>query len=218
MSNRVFLFPILVLTILFTVSVCTSCSDSKKEKQEQELPEDSNPMVEELDETPDEAFLARLEGIEGNKLILLDLSTNEKKTYDYSDAKNEGQIKGSLTIGDTLSIFPENKSNKVVISVNTSEMSGRWFFDMQQHRGFRFEHQGAMSTINAGDISFTEWKLLNGKLYIYYLDLQQKATDRHQYKVEEADIKSLSRKNLIFQFIGKTYNCKRQIGLIKFGH
>lgn len=175
-------------------------------------------MVEELDEIPDEAFLARLEGVEGDNLILTNLSTNEKKTYNYCDAKQEGYIKGSLTVGDTLSIFPENKTNKVVISINTSEMSGRWFFDMKQHRGFRFEHQGTMSTINAGDKSFTEWKLLNGKLYIYYLELQQVATDRHQYKVEEVDIKSLDRKNLVFQFAGKTYNCKRQVGLIKFGH
>lgn len=173
-------------------------------------------MVEEYDNTPDEALLVALNGISGDVLSVTVLETGEQKTFSYREAKADGQIKGSLTVGDTLSIFPDNARNKVAISINVSELKGRWYFDMQQHRGFQFEPHGALSSINTSDISFREWKLLNGKLYIYYIDMQKVNHIRNEYLVEEAEILSLNKSSLSLQFKGQTLNCKRQVAVLKY--
>lgn len=213
MNCKHFCLLILSLTILLTVSSCMSCSDSKKDRGEGHK---INPMVEQLDETPDEAMLVRLDRVDGENIHVTDIESHEVSSFRYIDAQGNGKIKGSLTVGDTLSIFPHHQSQTVEICINTSEMSGRWFYDMQQHRGFRFEHLGALSSINADEVSFREWKLLNGKLYIYFVDMQQVAGDRHEFQVEQAEIISLSRNELVLQFHGRTLQCKRQVGVLKF--
>ena len=116
---------------------------------------------------------------------------------------------GTMKRGDTFSILPDNSSLTVTIAVNTTELKGRWFYDQQQHRGIDFNEGGGMSSINAENICFIEWKLLNGKMYIYYVDQQQLASDRHQYLVEEAYITALNTKELIIQFHGQRLKCLR---------
>ena len=201
-----------MLTILFAVSSCTSCSDSKKNHSKGDI----NPMVEELDTTPDSALIVRLDDITADSLYVMPRKTGIPTAYAYADAKAQGKIKGSLTKGNLYSIFPDSKTKNVLIAINTTEMSGQWFYDQNEHRGFRFEERGALSSINAKTISFREWKLLNGQLYIYYVDMQQAADDRHEYEVEEADILSLTKDELTLQFRGATLHCKRQTAPIKF--
>lgn len=168
-----------------------------------------NPMVAELDNTPDEAALATLLEIEPESIRLRLLESGEQKVFCYRDAKQGGNIKGSLTVGDTYSVYPGEASENLSVMINVSELEGRWFYDMEQHRGFEFGAQGGMSSINVEDLSFREWKLLNGKLYVYYLDLQMIAPERDEFLVEEAQIETLDKDNMVLRFRSNTYNCKR---------
>ena len=72
-----------------------------------------------------------------------------------------------------------------------------------------FNAGGGMTSINTGEIAFKEWKVLDGKIYFYYLEEQQITHDRNQYLVEEAQITELTQNNLTFVFLGKTYYCQR---------
>lgn len=210
------IFCITALTlILFVLGSCGQ--DKKKSESQSRNLSPVNEKVQELDETPDEAMLVTLTGIEGDSLKVKTLAGTEEKTYSMSEASQTSQIKGNLNVGDTLSVFPENSTKNIKICINVSELSGRWFYDMAQHRGFSFETKGAMSSINADNVAFKEWKLLNGKLYLYFVDMQQAADDRHQYLVEEAEIQTLSKENLEFSFHGNSYSCKRLTQVLKFG-
>jgi len=177
-----------------------------------------NPMVEELDNTPDYAELVTLLEVDGDSLLVQpDNDLEQPHAYAYREAEAAGQVKGTLTEGDLYSIFPDTKHRKVTICINVSELRGQWFYDMQQHRGMQFEERGGLSSINTERCSFREWKLLNGKLYLYYVDMQQVATDRHEFLVEEADILSLSAEELQLSFLDSTYTCRRQHGPVKLG-
>lgn len=214
MKNRLFYKLTIVLTFLLAVCTLPSCSDSKKKSSNQGL--EINPLVEELDKTRDEALLVALNGISGDVVSVTVLETGEQKTYSYRDAKEQGNVKGSLTIGDTLSVFPDNANDKIAVSINVSELRGRWYYDIQQHRGFQFESGGALSSINTTDVSFREWKLLNGKLYLYYIDMQKVNHIRNEYLIDEAEIISLNKESLSLQFRGQVLNCRRQLSVLKF--
>lgn len=209
MYSRLFCF----ITVSLAVLVLSSCGGDKNKPKGSPV----NEKVAELDETPDYAFLARLESSSSDSIVVTLIADNVKKSFCMTDARKDNMIKGSLSKGDTLSIFPENKTKNVKICINVSEMRGRWFYDGLHNHGLVFEPFGAMSSINAEDVCFKEWRLLNGKLYMYYIDMQQIIEDRSQYLVEEADIVSLTRENLVFNFVGRDYNCHRQHGVIKFG-
>lgn len=198
--------------------VLSSCSENKKPSGESRpTPSPVNGEVQKLDETPDEALLVSLNAVEGDSVKVTTIEGSETKTFSMSEASQLSQIKGSLNVGDTLSIFPENTTKNIKICINVSELKGRWFYDMSQHRGFIFDPRGAMSSINAETVSFKEWKLLNGKLYLYFVDMQQAADDRNQFAVEEAEILALSKDNLEFSFHGNSYSCKRMDQVLKFG-
>lgn len=168
-----------------------------------------NPKVQELDETPDEAFEAEMDNFTKDSIYVTIIKTGEHKTFDITHARAIGTLHGSIVKGDSYSIFPDNKQKAVQILINTSELRGRWFYDQQQHRGIDFNNIRGMSSINSEHICFREWKLLNGKMYIYYVGMQDIAGDRHQYNVEEANITELSKSKLTFTFLGKTYRCQR---------
>lgn len=205
MHSKFALGATIIIGILLAV---TSCG-GKKETEHKE-----NPMVRQLDDTPDSALFVMLEDVEDDSIIVTNLETGDIEAYYYKGAKVRGKIKGSLTKGDRFSIFPNRKEQSISIAINATELSGRWFYDMQQHRGLKFEERGSLSSINTSTIAFREWKLLNGKLYIYYVDMQQVADDRHEFSVEEAQIKYLSKDELKFHFIGKDFDCKREVGLL----
>lgn len=207
MHSRIALGWTIFLVYLLAV---TSCG-GKKETNPNE-----NPLVRQLDETPDSAIFVMLEDVEHDSIIVTNLESGELEAYAYRSAKRHGKIKGSLTKGDRLSIFPDLKQKSIKLAINATELSGQWFYDMQQHRGLQFEERGGLSSINTSTIAFREWKLLNGKLYIYYVDMQQVADDRHEFSVEEAQIKYLSKDELKMHFRGKDYDCKRQVEVIMF--
>lgn len=198
--------PVLIMSLL--LAACNGCSDSKKNGQQAgESP--INPMVEELDETPDEAFLVTLDNYDSDSMYVTTVRGHRKMSMAYRDAMDNGSFHGTMKKGDRYSVLPTKRKRIVKIAVNTTELQGRWIFDEAQHRGIDFNEGGGMSSINSQDICFREWKLLNGKMYIYYVDMQQLASDRHQYLVEEAYITTLNDRELILQFNGESYQCKR---------
>lgn len=208
MFRRLFYYIAISLFIL----VLGSCGRDKNAPKGSPI----NEKVAELDNTPDSALLVRLNDVRADSIIVTLIPENVKKSFCVTEAHQANMIKGSLTIGDTLSVFPENKTKNVKICIDVSELRGRWFYDMTQHRGMTFDPLGAMSSINSDRICFKEWKLLNGKLYIYYIDMQQVIEGRDQYLVDEADMTSLTKEHLVLNFLGQSYNCKRQHGVIKF--
>jgi len=202
---------LLIITIMvtsFLLAGCTSCSDGKKkDRGTSEAP--INPMVEKLDETPDSAFLVQVVKYTDYSIYVVTRRTIRSKAYAYRDAQDAGKLKGTLKKGDWYSLFPDTRNRQVITMINTTELSGKWEYNQSEHRGMSFNERGGMSSINTSDICFREWKLLNGLLYVYYVDLQQKAGDRHQYEVEEANIAELSADKLTLQFHGTTYHCRR---------
>ena len=175
-------------------------------------------MVEELDNTPDYAELVTLLEVDGDSILVQpDNDLEQPQVYSYREAEANGQIKGRFAVGDLYSIYPDNDHRQVSICINVTELRGQWFYDMQQHRGMQFEEHGALSSINSERYSYKEWKLLNGKLYLYYVDMQQVSADRHEFLVEEAEILHLSDEELQLSFLDSIYNCRRQHGLIMLG-
>lgn len=176
-----------------------------------------NPMVEELDNTPDNAELVTLMEIDGDSILVQpDNDLENPKVFSYREAEAAGQLKGTFETGELYSILPDKKHHSISICVNVSELRGQWFYDSLQHRGLQFEERGALSSINAERYSYKEWKLLNGKLYLYYVDMQQVSEDRHEFLVDEAEILKLNAEELEFRFLDSVYVCRRQHGLIMF--
>ena len=176
-----------------------------------------NPEVEQLEQTPDEAFMATLQDVEDETIVLQSHETGEVLELTYRKAKEEGQLKGSLTVGNDYNVMCNLRQNTLKTAVNVSELEGQWFYDMQQHRGMTFDPKGAISSINADSIVFRQWKLLNGELYLYYLTPDIIASNKKEYFVEQADIEELSNNYLQFRFLGQTYKCQRQRNAIKLG-
>lgn len=205
------LLYIAAFSLSFLLAGCSSCSNSKKDSEERQAEQEKavNPKVQQLDETPDEAFEALMDNFTKDSIYIRVTKTGERKSYDITHARAMGTLHGSIVKGDVYSIFPDNKQKAIQILINTTELRGRWFYNQQQHRGIDFNDGGGMSSINSERICFREWKLLNGKMYIYYVDMQDVASDRHQYNVEEANIQKLDSKKLTFTFLGTTYNCRR---------
>lgn len=210
MNRRLFYTITLFLLAILSVTICgcKGCSDGK--------PNYYNPRVVELDETPDSALYVQLDSVSHDSIYVRVSGQSKRKVYGINEAYADGKVKGSLNPGDMLSIFPDNKAKRILISINVTEMSGQWFYDMLDHRGFSFGPRGALSTINNVEISFREWKLLNGKLYLYFVPMQQASIEHVENQVEEAEIQSLSKDHLIMHFRGATLNCRRQTKPLKF--
>ncbi|MDO4931839.1 MAG: lipocalin family protein [Prevotellaceae bacterium] len=191
--------------ILLAVTSCTSCSDSRRKAGT------VNPMVRELDETPDEAEFVRLDRIGADSIHVFSRTKKRNESFAYKEAEANQHIYGTLRVGDIYSVFPETKRQSVSIVINVTQLKGRWIYDSVEFRGIDFNDKGGMSSINTGDICFREWKLLNGRLYIYYVDAQTVADDRHKYEVEEAHILVFDEKRLVLLFKGETYDCSKYI-------
>lgn len=191
-----------LLLILFALG---SCGQGKKNRRT---------TVEAIDSTPDEAMLVKLNKVDRDSIYTSLVRGFGDKTFCL---KGSTEVKGSIQVGDTLSIFPENRTKSIKMCINVSELQGRWFYDMKQQRGFSFDKTGGMASINTDDIAFREWKLLNGKLYICYVDMQQVAEERNEYQVEEAEITYLDKSHLEINFHDKDYKCERMTRVLKFG-
>lgn len=208
----------LVLLTPLLLAACKKTADSQSGSVQHERMEgeaEINPMVEELDNTENFAIRATLQKVVDDSLVLALAETSESKKLSFVEADQAERIKGSIAQGNEYAILPNWKKHSVEMAVNLTELGGKWFYDMEQHRGLTFEPHGAMSSINTEEVCFREWKLLNDKFYIYYLTLDMISPDRHEYLVEPAEILSLSSSQLTFRFLGRTYACQRQAEVIK---
>ena len=207
-----------IILLLLAATACTGGSrkeEAAKEPQRMEGEAEVNPVVEQLDNQSDSTVMVTLKEQHDDSLVFEVRKTNEKLVLSTAKAQQTGQIKGSLTKGNDYALFPNTKEKSVETLINVSELKGQWFYDMQQHRGMKFEDRGGLSSINVEDISFREWKLLNGRLYIYYLTIDMLAPDRNEYLVEPAEIISLSKEHMTLYFRNKAYECQRQKEVIK---
>lgn len=202
MRNTYFYLSISLLAVALIVA---SCGGNQKPKG---VTPKSQEIKQRIAEVKDSAVLVRLETVADDSVTVVDNHTGNRTTLDYSRALIDKSIKGSLTPKDTLSIVvAEGRQIKSI--VNISELLGKWFYDMKQHRGFEFKYGGSMSAINNQLVCYTEWKVLNGTLFLYYLGMQQVATSRDDYQVDTAKIVSLSRDRMDITFRGASLKCKR---------
>ena len=209
------------LTILIALSSCSGCSGSRGNEGGNGntiLPGEApvNPQVEVLDNIADESILATIDGIRNDMIIVTETRTGRRYDLKYGQAELQEKIKGTLSVGAHFSILPDKSMENVIIAVNVDELSGRWFYDMDQHRGLAFEKKGGLSSINSGSRSYREWKLKNGRLYIYFVTEDMVAPDRHEFLVEEASIKDLDKDHLVFELGGQIFDCRRQTQAVQF--
>lgn len=167
--------------------------------------------MQQLDEIPDTAELVTLNKVTYDSIYVLSHTKRRNEVFAYREALDNGMVFGALKTGNKFAVYTQERIHKVNIAINVTELEGRWIYDVDEFRGIDFNDRGGMSSINTGDICFREWKLLNGRLYIYYVDAQTVADDRHKYEVEEAYIQLFSEKHLVLLFKGQTYDCQKYI-------
>lgn len=205
MCYKTLCISVLALNILLVVTSCSSCGGNGRKAGT------VNPKVQQLDETPDEAEYVNLKRITDDSLFVYSETKKRDKVFAYRDAMANGHIHGTLKVGDSYSLMAGPTADAISIAINVTQLKGRWIYDREEFRGIDFNDRGGMSSINTGDICFREWKLLNGQLYIYYVDVQTVADDRHKYEVDEAHILHFDNGRLVLLFKGQTYECSKHI-------
>lgn len=202
MFTRVIL-PFVALMLTCMISSCSSCSGDKEHKGDAE--------VAEITSKPNHSFNATLEYREGDSIIITRNDTGERDAMNITGAQMEGKVLGTLTEGSLLSILADDgDERKVQIAVNVSELEGQWFYDMQEHRGFKVEPTGAISPINNKHLCFRDWKIHNGNLIFYYVDMQQVAETKDEYHGDVATIQNLSKESMTLALHDTMLVCRRQ--------
>lgn len=193
-------------------SLLSACSNGSKPNG---ATRHSEEIKEHIAEVKDSAVMVRLVGVSDDSISVLNNQTGKPQTFDYTRALIDHTVKGSLSKGDTLSVVPIEGGKAVKSVVNISELLGRWFYDMPQHRGFRFEYGGTMSSFNNQLVSYNSWRVLNGTLFLYYVGMQQAAESEDDYQVDTAQIESLSREYMELTFRGTRLKCQRLNKVLK---
>jgi len=211
--NKKLFCGFIALTILLTFFSCSGCSDSQSgDRRENGYPGEApvNPEVEAIDKIADNSILVKIDEIKNDLIYVTETGSKRQHCLKYGKADLEDKIIGTLSVGATFSVLPDQSLENVIIAINVDELSGRWYYDLHELRGFAFESKGGLSSLNSGDISYREWKLKNGKLYIYYVTVEMIAPQRNEFLVEEATIETLNAEQLVLKFNGNTYDCRRQ--------
>ena len=196
--------------ILLTVS---SCGGGSRENRVD--PRWTGNTIEE-EHVPDSMVRVCLNDMTDDSLYVTLLHTKDKMAYSYRLADDGGQIKGSLTPGNIYSILPKSHENRIDYAVNLTELFGKWYYDMDQHRGFVIGSQGSLSSINPEDFCLKRWMLRNGQWLVFYVYTQQVADRQCEFEVEISEIKHLSADELSFMFKGKLLKCHHSQELIKY--
>lgn len=165
---------------------------------------------------PDTSLRGTLNAITPDSLRLTAEYDNAPISCTYDEARGNSQIFGSLTEGHRYALLVNPATRDALKIYNLTELSGQWFFDTAEGRGFTFTAAGALSSINPKDVSMKKWKFYNGHIIIYYVDINDVVNDSRNYKSDTTEIQSLSADNLVFRFRGQPLRCTRQHGAIKF--
>lgn len=159
---------------------------------------------------PDSSVTATLKTITPDSLIFIREHSDERLSYVYDEARGQNLIFGTLNEGDRYAMLIEPSIKAILKIVNISQLSGQWFYDTEEQRGFTFTVAGALSSINPKDFSFRKWKFWNGKMILYYIDNETVARSAKEVKSDTTDIISLSDSQLEFIFRGEKLHCQRQ--------
>lgn len=176
--------------------------------------------VEEIEESlviakPDTSFYGTLKSVRPDSLLFISEFDGQLVSCVYDEARGRNQIYGSLTECNRYALLIDPEEKAVIRMVNLTELSGQWFYDREEQRGMTFTAAGALSSINPKDVSFKKWKFHNGKIVLYYTDLEAVVSDSREYQSDTIDIESLSSEILDFSFRGEKLHCTRQHGPIK---
>lgn len=163
---------------------------------------------------PDTTLYGTLSSLRGDSLVLTS-QYDETTSCSITEARSRQQILGSLTEGNRYAVLlsPEAKSAQQVI--NLTELSGQWFYDMDQQRGFNLTTAGAMSSINPDEVSFRKWRIYNGRIILYYIGKEHVVRNSRQFLTDTTEITHLTADELELTFRGKQLHCRRQTEAIK---
>lgn len=204
---RTHLILLIECTLLLLIS---SCGGQKGERSVKEIEESITIEV------PDTSFYGTLSAITPSQLTFTPDYGDSPVSYYYDEARGRRQILGSLTEGDRYALVTDRGEGSILKMLNITELSGQWFYDTTEGRGFNLTAAGALSSINAKDFSFKKWKFYNGRIILFYVGIEDVANSARDYKSDTTDIESLTDDELIFRFRGNTYRCSRQREAIKF--
>lgn len=176
--------------------------------------------VEEIEESlviakPDTSLYGTLKSVRPDSLVFISEFDEQPITCIYDEARGRKQFFGSLTEGNRYALLIDPEEKAAIRMVNLTELSGQWFYDLEEQRGMTFTAAGALSSINPKDVSFKKWKFHNGKIVLYYTDIEAVVSDSREYESDTIEIESLTSENLDFQFRGEKLHCTRQHGPIK---
>ena len=197
-----------LLSALLLVSLFSACNGKKG-------PFGGNNSEENVVVVPDTSIYARLVEFDNDSLLFISENGVERITCAYHEASTNGQIFGSLTEGNLFSIQLSPGTHDARHLVNLSQLSGQWFYDDENGRGFELNIDGHLSPINNGELSFRKWKIYNGHLIFYYTDEQTVARSESTFLNDTTDILELPPEDLVFNLLGETYHCQRKHEAIK---
>lgn len=200
---------ILLIGCTLFLLVC-SCNGKKEERSVREIAE-SITIVQ-----PDTSVRATLETIGRDSLHFTPEHGDDAIALTYDAARSEGQIFGTLHEGDRYALLIDPSRQDILRIYNITQLSGQWFYNVEEGRGFTFTTAGALSSINPDDVCLKKWKFHNGHIIIYYVGLQDVVHNSREYKSDTTDILALSPDTLVFNLRGRTLRCTRQHGAIKF--
>lgn len=161
-------------------------------------------------------FTATVQSVSGDSMTVKDIVTGDVQTLCYGRAQVGNNFKGSVAEGCTLSVQSEPGTKDIRSAVNVSELEGLWIYDSAQRRGMRFGIDGSLSSVNMRNVSLRSWHIRNGKLVVYYVDMQQKARSEDEYWVDESEIVSLNGDKLELRMLDTLLVCHRQRAALKF--
>lgn len=193
-------------TTCILACLCSACNSRK------------SPAIDVMSHTvvaPDTSIYARLAHHNTDSLVFMTEDGSNRIACAYSEAATNGQIYGSLSEGDLFSLLLSPGTRNARHIVNLTNISGQWFYDGENGRGFELGIDGQLSPINNGKLAFRKWKIYNGHLIFYYTDEQTVAKGEEKFSNDTTDIMELSPEKLVFTFLGKTYHCQRQHESIK---
>lgn len=204
---RTHIILLIECTLLLLIS---SCGGQKGERSVKEIEESLTIEV------PDTSFYGTLSAITPSQLTFTPEYGDQAVDYYYDEARDRQQIIGSLTEGNRYALVIDRQEQAITKMVNLTELSGQWFYDTTEGRGFNLTAAGALSSINTQDFAFKKWKFYNGRIILFYVDAQDVVKNAHDYKSDTTDIETLSDEQLVLRFRGNTYRCSRQRESIKF--
>lgn len=200
--------PLSIIGCTLTLALC-SCRGQREGRSVEEIAH--NIVVSPIDTT----LYCSLVAIKNDSLILRPEYEEDECSYAYLQALGEGNIKGELREGDNYSITVDKDLHRVLHMLNHSQLTGQWFYDIDEMQGMTFTAAGALSSINAKDFTFRKWKVLNGNLLLYYLTIEEDGSLSQEIHVDTTKVEGLSNELLEFNFRGHHYCCRRLTKPIK---